>query len=143
MEDGSGAKTIATASDQVKLFRAILLGNYEEDDIRRSGRVLRDSRNGSLADRKRDRPQARLQSVLPGSHIAVPSHQKSYFGLWHHGILIDYENVVHMFGENKDDARIRPCSVKEFFAGTDLVAIVVTRQCGSCVAKLTVGRVSQ
>ena len=54
------------------------------------------------------------ESVLPGSHIAVPSSRNSFFGPWHHGILVDADNVIHMCGDDKVDAKIRTCSVKKF-----------------------------
>ena len=64
------------------------------------------------------------ESVPYGSHIAVPSHS-SQLGPWHHGILIDSLEVIHMYGDSKSPARVRSCPLKDFTAGTDLIAVVL------------------
>ena len=61
------------------------------------------------------------ESVPYGSHIAVPGQ----LGPWHHGILIDSQEVIHMYGDSKPAARVRSCSLKDFTAGTDRIAVVL------------------
>lgn len=61
------------------------------------------------------------ESVPYGSHIAVPGQ----FDPWHHGILIDSQEVIHMYGDSKPAARVRSCSLKDFTAGTDRIAVVL------------------
>ncbi len=59
-----------------------------------------------------------------GSHIAVPS-RSSQLGPWHHGILIDSQDVIHMYGDSKSVARVRSCSLKNFTSGTDFIVVVL------------------
>lgn len=62
-------------------------------------------------------------TIPDGSHIAVPS-DRSLLGPWHHGIKIGPNTVMHMYGDNKEDAHIQECSAEAFTAATRLVAVV-------------------
>lgn len=62
-------------------------------------------------------------AIPVGSHIAVPSH-RNLLGPWHHGIKVQNEVVMHMYGDSKEDARIQECTAAEFTAATRVVAVV-------------------
>ena len=64
------------------------------------------------------------KDFLDGSHIAVPSHE-SRWGSWHHGVFMGSKQVMHMYGNNKKDAHVQLCSVNEFTAGTNVIALVI------------------
>ena len=64
------------------------------------------------------------QDIPEGSHIAVPSHA-SRLGSWHHGIFMGSKRVMHMYGDNNEEARVRMCSVNDFTSGTNVIALVL------------------
>jgi hypothetical protein len=62
-------------------------------------------------------------AIPVGSHIAAPSHQK-LLGPWHHGIKVESDIVMHMYGDCKENARIQECTAALFTAATRVVAVV-------------------
>jgi hypothetical protein len=56
-------------------------------------------------------------NLLPGSHVAIKTKSliPTQDHVWHHGIYVGNHQIIHMFGDTKEDACICLVSTEDFF----------------------------